>query len=131
MNSLIVIGKHTKTTRNKNTQTFKWSTQGGDFLTTYTKNVELVIPELDATKSVTWSFHVDDSQKNSRYDMIIGRYLLLEPKVDLCFSNYTIRGNGGVYEGFTVSMKDPSNLRDYTIFRNEELWESEHVLESM
>ena len=51
--------------------------------------------------------------------MIIGRYLLLEPKVDLCFSNYTIRGNGGVYEGFTVSMKDPSNLRDYTIFRNE------------
>ena len=63
--------------------------------------------------------------------MIIGRYLLLEPKVDLCFSNYTIRGNGGVYEGFTVSMKDPSNLRDYTIFRNEELWESEHVLESM
>ena len=63
--------------------------------------------------------------------MIIGRYLLLEPKVDLCFSNYTIRGNGGVYEGFTVSMKDPSNLRDYTIFRNEELREREHVLDSM
>ena len=80
----------------------KLITQGGDFLTTYKINVELVLPELDATKSVMWSFHVDDSQKNSRYGMIIGKYLLLELKLDLCFSNYTIKGNVCAYEGFTT-----------------------------
>ena len=63
--------------------------------------------------------------------MIIGQYLLLEPRVDLCFSNYTIRGNGGAYEGFAISMKDISELRNNKIFINEELWESEHVLNSI
>ena len=42
------------------------------FLTTYKTNVELVLPGLDTMKSVTWSFHVDDSQRNSRHDMIMG-----------------------------------------------------------
>ena len=68
----IVIGKHTHKLRHKNTQPVKWSTKGSDVLTTCKTNAELVQPELDATKSVTWSFHVDDSQKHSRYDMIIG-----------------------------------------------------------
>ena len=62
--------------------------------------------------------------------MIIGRDLLLELKLDLCFSYYTIKGNGYVYKGCTAPMKDPSNLCDGTSLRNEELWESEHVLNS-
>ena len=33
--SSIVLGKHTQTLRQKNTQTVKWSAQGGDFITTY------------------------------------------------------------------------------------------------
>ena len=93
--SLIVLGEHTRTLRHKNTQPVKWRTQGSDFLTPHKTNVELVWPELDATKSMTWSFHVDDSQKNSRYDMKIGRDLLLELKLDLCLSDYPIKGNGG------------------------------------
>ena len=39
--------------------------------------------------------------------MIIGRDLLLELKLDLCFSGYTIKVNGCVYEGCTAPMKDP------------------------
>ena len=75
--SLIVQVKHTQTLRHKNTQQVKWSTQVSDFIPTHKTNVELLLPELDAMKSVTWSFHVDDSQKYSRYEMIIGRDLLL------------------------------------------------------
>ena len=60
--------------------------------------------------------------------MIIGRDLLLEIKLDLCFSYYKIKVNGGTYEGCTNPMKDPSDLCDDTSFINEELWESEHVL---
>ena len=68
---------------------------------------------------MTWRFHVDDLQKNSRYDMIIGRDLLLELKLDLYFSNFTIKGNGGAYEGCTAPMKDPYDLCDDTSFINE------------
>ena len=78
--SSIVLGKQTQKLRHKKTQPVKWSTQGGDFLTTYKTNVELLLPELDIIKSVTWSFHVGDFQKKSRNEMIIGRYLLLELK---------------------------------------------------
>ena len=78
---------------------------------------------------MTWSFHVDELQKNSRYDMIIGWNLLLELKLDLCFSDYTINGNGCAYEGCTTLMRDTSNLRDDTSFRNEKWWKSEHVID--
>ena len=84
--------------------------------------MELVLPKLYATKSVTWNFHVDDSQKNSRYDMIIGWDLLVELKLYLLLSNHTIIGNGGAYKGCTVSMKYSSDLRSDAIFRNEESW---------
>ena len=56
---------------------------------------------------------------------------MLELKLDLCLSNYTIKGNGGAYKGCIAAMKYPSDLRDDASFRNEELWESKHVLYSM
>ena len=79
----------------------------------------MVLPKLDATKSMMWSFHVDNLRKNSRYDMIIGQHLLLELKLDLCFSDYKIKRNGGAYKGCTDPMKYPSNLCDDTRFINE------------
>ena len=39
--------------RNKNTWTVKFSTQGSDFLTTHTTNVDFLPQELDATKIMT------------------------------------------------------------------------------
>ena len=62
---------------------------------------------------------MDDLQKNSRYDMIIGQDLLLELKLYLYFSDYMIKGNVGAYEGCTDPMKDPSDLCDDASFRNE------------
>ena len=49
------------------------STQGGDFNTNYTSKEEIVLNELDTTKSVTWNFHIDESQGTHRDDMILGR----------------------------------------------------------
>ena len=80
----------------------------------------MVLPELDVMKSVTWIFHMDDLQKNSRYDIIIGQDLLLKIKLGLCFSIYTIKRDGGAYEECTTPMKDPSNLYDVASLRNEE-----------
>ena len=81
-----------------------------------------MIPELGAKKSVTWNFYMDDLQENSRYDMIIGRDLLLELKLDLCFSDYMIKGHGGAYKGCTAPMKDIYNFCDDASFINEEVW---------
>ena len=117
--SSIVIRKQTQKLRHKKTQSVKWITHSSDFLTTYKTNLELVLPELEATKSVTWRFHVNDLQKISRYDMIIVRYLLLELKLDLCFSDYTIKDNRGAYEGCTAPKIDPYDLYDDASFRNE------------
>ena len=90
--SSIVLGKHTQKLRHKKTQPVKWSTQGGEFLTAHKTNVELVSPELDAKKSMECIFLMDSSQNSSRYDMIIGRDLLLELKLYLRFSDYKIKG---------------------------------------
>ena len=63
--------------------------------------------------------------------MIIDQDLLLELKLDLCLYYYTIKVNGGVYEGCTAPMRDPYNFCDDASFRNEEVWEIEYVLDSM
>ena len=101
---------------NKKIQPIKRSNQGGDFMKTFTTNVEFVLLELDATKSLTWNFHGDDRQKHLRYDMITGRNLLLEIQLYIFKSNNTIKVNVGSHDRCTVSVKDPSNLCDDASF---------------
>ena len=51
-----------------------------------------------AMKSMKWDFHVDDSQSDYMYYMILCRDILSKLKIDLCFPNNTRKGNGGAYE---------------------------------
>ena len=60
--------------------------------------------------SVMWDFHVGHLHGNQKYDTILGRHILFELKIDLCFYNNTIRGNGGAHEGCTAPMKDVSKI---------------------
>ena len=50
--------------------------------------------------------------------MIIGQDLLLELKLDLRLSDFTIKGNGGTYKGFTAPMRYTYNFCDDASFRN-------------
>ena len=52
----------------------------------------------------------------SRYEIILGRYLLTDFKIDIKFSGYAIVGGVGLYKGYTAPMAnlnyykfDPSN----------------------
>ena len=54
--------------------------------------------ELDATKSMTWKFHVDDSQGNNRYDMMLGCDIMPKLKIYLFLSNNKSRVNRGAYK---------------------------------
>ena len=62
------------------------------------------------TKSVTYNFHVYDSQGNHKYDMILGSHILSELKIDSCLFNNTIRVNSGAYEGCTSPIKYISKI---------------------
>jgi hypothetical protein len=80
--SSILLGKYAEKLRQRHIKPVEWSTQAGNFTTKYKAKVEFLMPELDATKSVTWMFHVDDSPGVHRYDMIIGRDNLSELNLD-------------------------------------------------
>ena len=67
--------------------------------------------------------------------MILGRDNLSKLKIDLCFFDNKIWGNEGAYKGCTALMNDvtkttPSAYSHDKNFQNEELWESEHRLDT-
>ena len=76
--SSIVIGKHTKNMCKKKTTPFRCKTQGGKFQTKHQSDVEILLPELDATKIIICNFRVDESQGNHKYNMIMGHDMLSE-----------------------------------------------------
>ena len=59
-------------------------------------------------KIVTWKFHVDEYTKG-RYNIILGRDLLIALVLDLKFSENFIIGGEGTYEGCLSPMVDVSN----------------------
>ena len=69
--------------------------------------------------------------------MILGRNFS-KLNIYLCLSNNTIMGNGGVYKGCTVPMKDMANINcntssnwiNYERFWNKDIRESKHVMNS-
>ena len=42
----------------KNTKPVRWKTQGGEFQKNYQSKVEIVLPEQNAMKGITWNFKV-------------------------------------------------------------------------
>ena len=90
--------------------------------------VEIVLPELDAMKSITWNFHVDDSQGNYKYNMILGSDILSKLQIYLFLFNSKIGVNEGTYKAFSNPMKDVMNITTSARahdnnFWNKELWE--------
>ena len=81
-------------------------TQRGDFNNNFTSKVGIVLPEIYATKTVTWNFHVNEFQGSHKYDIIPGLDILYKLNMDLCLSNNTIRVNRGTYEEYTALMND-------------------------
>ena len=81
-----------------------------DFHINSKSKVEIVLPKLDTMKIITWNFHVDYSQGNHKYNMILRYYILSELQIDICLSDNTIRGNICVYAGCTAPIKYVTNI---------------------
>ena len=83
----------------------KWQTQDINFITNHKVKVNFYLPKLTVKTIVTWECHVDESSE-SRYDMILGKYLLTVLGLYLDFSYNLITGGGRPFEGLTRPMID-------------------------
>ena len=72
----IVLVKHAQKLHKKMTKSVRCITQGGDFHTSSKSKVEIVLTKLYGTKIITWNSHVDGSQGNHKYDIILGHDML-------------------------------------------------------
>ncbi|HEY9708671.1 MAG TPA: reverse transcriptase family protein, partial [Oculatellaceae cyanobacterium] len=86
----------------------RWMTKGGIYQTNKKCKVPFKLIEFDMQTTINWEFHIDETTKpeHSNYDMIIGRDLLGELGIDICFSTNTIQ-----WRGVSVPMRDYGDLR--------------------
>ena len=89
-----LIGK-LKTTKDKKS---KWKTKAGKFTTNRKCKINFSLPALFEHRTIDWNCYVDESSPNScLYDLIIGRDLMFELGIDICFSTAEIKwGNASI-----------------------------------
>ena len=81
--------KTLKTTKENRT---KWTTKAGNFSTHRKCEIIFTLPALHKHRQITWNCYVDESNANSiSYDLIIGRDLMHEIGIDICFSAAEVR----------------------------------------
>ena len=71
----------------------KWKTMAGNFSTDKVGLMTFRLPELSASKEITWPCHVDETQtkNNAAYDLVLGLDLINELKIVFDFERHTIR----------------------------------------
>jgi hypothetical protein len=81
--------KTLKTTKENRT---KWTTKAGNFSTHRKCEIIFTLPALHKHRQITWNCYVDESNaKSISYDLIIGRDLMHEIGIDICFSAAEVR----------------------------------------
>ena len=73
-----------------------WETQTGKLTTSKRVDIYLFLPEFSTTKIVTWKCHIDKST-NDRYDMILGRELVVALGMDFKLSENVILSREGPF----------------------------------
>ena len=69
----------------------KWTTKAGQFSTHRKCEITFTLPVFHKHREITWNCYVDESPSNtSIYDLIIGRDLMHEIGLDICFSTAEI-----------------------------------------
>ena len=102
-----VVKKLTKTKCDK----VNWTTKAGTFQMTEKCEIQLKLPALHEHKEIKWNAYVEPSPKSEiKYDLIIGRDLMLIAGIDLLFSQGKIS-----WDGADIDMQHPD-------FLSEERW---------
>ena len=83
----------------------QWRTQVGNTTTNLKVKVDYTLTPLSANNVVNLDWHVDDSSKG-RYDMILGRDLLTQLKLNSKSIEHVIEAHDGPFQGSTTRMID-------------------------
>ena len=81
----------------------QWHTQAGSITTNQNVKLDITLTEIRAMQIVTCSCHMDDSSKG-RYDMILGRDILISLWSNLKSSDNVIEEDDGPFKGSTSPM---------------------------
>ena len=104
----------------KQTPPTKWVTKGGEFNTSKKCEVFFTLPAFHEHREIKWNCFVEESNPNSNsYDIIIGRDLLHELGIDLCFSTAKM-----TWDNTSIPMQSVDKLHvDYVdVFEQELLY---------
>ena len=88
--SSLITSELVKKLRTKTEKPTLWSTAAGDFKTSGISKISFQLMELSPTAELQWKLHVHKGSLNG-YDMILGRDILTELGIDLCFSDQMIK----------------------------------------
>ena len=89
----------------------KWTTKAGNFKTNRKCKIVFTMPALFENREVNWNCYVDDnSSKDCMYDLIIGRDLMHELGIDICFSTAEIK-----WDNASIPMQPTDKLADMNI----------------
>jgi transposase InsO family protein/exonuclease VII small subunit len=102
-----LIGK-LKTTKE---QKCKWKTKAGNFTTNRKCKIKFSLPALFENRDIDWNCYVDESSPTScLYDLIIGRDLMHELGIDICFSTAEIK-----WDNASIAMQPTERLDELNI----------------
>ena len=80
-----------------------WKTKSGSFVTDHVCNITFKMTLFHKHRDITWKAHVDPADHElCKYDLIIGRDLLLELGIDLQFSKASI-----IWDHAEITMQQP------------------------
>ena len=99
------MGRRIKKPNPKKDAVMNLKTRADKITTNINIKIDFTLPELSATKIVTWTCHVDDSHKGRNY-MILGRYLLTESGLNLKFSDQVIEADNVPFKGSVAPVVD-------------------------
>ena len=83
----------------------QWQTKACIITTNLNVKINFTLPELRATKTMMWNFHVDDSAKGI-YNMILCRDLLTSLGLNLKLSDHFIEADNETLKGSTAPIVD-------------------------
>ena len=86
-----------------------YSTGGGNITTHTQSTIFFTLPEFSDKKIIKWKFNVFEN-KHLEYDLIIGRDLMNDLKLDILFSKSKV-----AWEGIEIPMIDFRKLRKYKL----------------
>ena len=94
-----------KTTKEKKT---KWKTKSGSFNTNKKCNVTFGLPAFHEHRKINWNCYVDDTDPDlCIYDLIIGRDLMHELGIDICFSRAEM-----IWDNASIPMQEVDKLSE-------------------